>query len=107
MPVALPVGGVENEGCIIRYVYSAEPLIDDEVNVQTYHPETNEIAPEKYADSETFGIVKFYIPFVGGIILFAINNAILVCALFVLMAAFWCLLLVLIEKNSKKNKNNQ
>lgn len=105
LPVALPVEGVGNEGCIIEYVYSVQPLIDDEVSIQTYHPETNEIKENKYADSETFGIVKFYIPLVGGIILFAINNAVLVCALFVLLAAFWCLLLVLIEKNSKRNKN--
>lgn len=104
LPVALPVGGVENEGCVINYIYSVTPLIDDEVSIQTYHPETNEINAEKFADSETFGIVKFYIPFLGGIILFALNNAILVCALFVLLAAFWCLLLVLVEKNSKKNK---
>lgn len=103
-PIALPVNGVENEGCIINYIYSVTPLIDDEVSIQTYHPETNEINTEKFADSETFGIVEFYIPFVGGIISFAISNAILVCALFVLLAAFWCLLLVLMEKNSKKNK---
>ena len=104
LPVALPVGGVENEGCVINYVYSVTLLIDDEVSIQTYHPETNEINAEKYADSETFGIVKFYIPLAGGILLFAINNAVLVCALFVLMAAFWCLILVLLEKNSKRNK---
>ena len=59
-----------------------------------------------------YGIVSSYIPALGGLISFAMDNAILVCILFVLLAAFWCLLLVLLEKsgkpasNSKPKKNN-
>ncbi len=51
--------------------------------------------------SECYGIVNFYIPVLGGLLNFAMDNAILVCILFVLLAALWCLLLVWIEKVSK------
>lgn len=49
--------------------------------------------------ADSYGIVNSYIPALGGLLSFAIENAILVCVLFVLLAAFWCLLLVLLEKS--------
>ncbi len=51
--------------------------------------------------SETYGVVKFYIPVLGGLLNFAMDNAILVCVLFVLLSALWCLVLVLLEKSAK------
>lgn len=51
--------------------------------------------------SETYGVVKFYVPILGGLLNFAMDNAILVCVLFVLLSALWCLVLVLLEKSSK------
>lgn len=58
---------------------------------------------------ECKGEVLFYIPFLAGILNFALqsSNAILVCALFVLLAAFWCLLLVLLSKASKKTEETE
>ncbi len=58
---------------------------------------------------ECKGEVLFYIPFLAGILNFALqsSNAILVCALFVLLAAFWCLLLVLLSKASKKPEETE
>lgn len=57
--------------------------------------------------SETYGVVKFYIPVLGGLLNFAMDNAILVCVLFVLLSALWCLVLVLLEKSSKPTTKKQ
>lgn len=59
-------------------------------------------------DSETcYGLVSSYIPFIGGLLSFAMHNAALICALFVLLAAFWCLILVLIEKTEAKKRKTE
>lgn len=103
-PIAIPVEGVDNVGCEVEYIYSVTKLIDDEANIVTYDPETKEISSVKYVGDLTYGVVTYSIPLLGGIIAFALNNAILICVLFVLLAAFWCLLMILIEKNAKKAK---
>lgn len=105
-PIALPVEGVDNDGCKIEYIYSVSNIIEDEASILTYNPETKEISAEKQVGDLTYGIVTGYVPFIGGVLAFALNNAILVCILFVLMAAFWCLIMILIEKNAR-NKNEQ
>ena len=51
-----------------------------------------------------YGIVTNYIPVLGGLLHFAMDNVILVCILFVLLAALWCLILVLIENKKPKTK---
>ncbi len=102
MPIAIPVDGINNEGCEIEYIYSVSNIMDDEASIITYHPETNEISDKKLVADMTYGIDVYYLPFIGGALVFALNNAILVCVLFVLMAAFWCLLMILIEKNARK-----
>lgn len=57
---------------------------------------------------DTYGIESSYIPLLGTILHFAMDNAILVCVLFVLLAALWCLILVLIEnQKTKPQKDNQ
>ncbi len=103
-PIAVPADGEDVEGCDIMFIHTAQNLPDGDAEISTYDPITSEIRSENYKSNDCYGIVMYYLPFVGGLLAFALNNAILVCALFVLMAAFWCLLLVLIEKNSKKNK---
>lgn len=57
------------------------------------------------SSSATYGIVNSYIFALGNLLHFAIDNAILVCALFILLAALWCLLLVLLENINAKSKN--
>lgn len=104
-PIAIPVKGVDNVGCEIEYIHSVTKLIDDEANIITYDPETKLISSEKYVGDLTYGVVTYSIPILGGIIAFALNNAILICVLFVLLAAFWCLLLILIEKSARKAKS--
>ncbi len=56
--------------------------------------------------SQTYGVVQFYIPVLGGLLNFAMDNAILVCVLFVLLSALWCLVLVLLEKSKPAKKEN-
>jgi len=51
-----------------------------------------------------YGIVNSYIPVLGGLLHFAMDNAVLVCVLFILLAALWCLILVLIENKKPKIK---
>ncbi len=101
-PVSVPVDGKENEGCDIMYIYGAKDITIDYATVEVYDPVTNQISSRLYSHGEIFGIVTHYIPFIGNLLVFAINNAILVSALFVLMAAFWCMILILIIKNNKK-----
>ncbi len=51
-----------------------------------------------------YGKVIRYIPAVGAMISFAMENAILVCVLFILLAALWCLLLIVLEKRHMELK---
>lgn len=101
-PVAVRADKNASSGCDIMFLYSASESYEAGTVLQVYDPMTNEISENTYLSSECSGIVRRYLPAVGGILTFAINNAVLVCALFVLLAAFWCLLLVLFEKNNKR-----
>lgn len=56
------------------------------------------------SSEDTYGIVQWYLPALGTILHFAMDNAILTCVLFVLLAALWCLILVLIENKNNKAK---
>ena len=47
-------------------------------------------------------VVKYYFPVIGGAIHFAMNNLIIICALFLLLAALWILVLILVEKSAVK-----
>ncbi len=59
------------------------------------------------SSANTYGIVSSYIFALGNLLHFAIDNAILVCALFILLAALWCLLLVLLENINTKSKKKK
>lgn len=102
-PVAVRADKNASNGCDIMFLYSATESYGSITELKVYDPMTNEISNNTYISSECIGIVQRYVPFVGGILTFAIRNVVLVCALFVLLAAFWCLLLTLFEKNSKRN----
>lgn len=59
------------------------------------------------SSENTYGLVNSYIFALGNLLHFAIDNAILVCALFILLAALWCLLLVLLENINSKSKKKK
>lgn len=56
---------------------------------------------------DSYGIITSYIPALGTLLHFAMDNAILICILFILLAAFWCLLLVLIDNVGNKAKKKK
>lgn len=105
----IAVPSVSENGCDIHVINYVNSISSEEAELST----TNITADSSYASSvmasSCLGIVNSYIPILGGLLTFAMENAILVCILFVLLSAFWCLLLVLIEKSASapKTKKNQ
>ena len=90
------------EGCDIQSIQSTTPYSTDSVQITTTAISGGMSYTNSVTSANCYGIVTSYIPVLGGLLSFAMENAILVCILFVLLAAFWCLLLVLIYKSSAK-----
>lgn len=91
------------EGCDIYNVQNA--LVNGDTSVFTLADPAGIYTMGLTKDStDCRGSVLFYIPLLGGIINFAISNSVLVCALFVLLAALWCLIIILSGKSSSKPK---
>ncbi len=87
-------------GCDIHIINAVSPMgLEDAEFITNDITNQSQMSNTVYASS-CYGVVNSYIPAVGGLLSFAIENAILVCILFVLLAAFWCLLLVLLEKSA-------
>lgn len=106
--IAVPSASLS--GCDIHVINSVNNLGLDDAELITSDITNSNQMPCTIVASTCFGIVNSYIPAIGGLLSFAIENAILVCILFVLLAAFWCLLLVLLEKSGKtsaKEKTNK
>lgn len=101
--VAYP--SVSGDGCDVFNVQNVT-IVGDTAQFILSDPTGYNNMGVNYDSTECLGSVTFYIPLLGGIISFAINNAILVCALFILLAALWCLLLILIEKSESKSKKD-
>lgn len=90
---------VANEGCRVHVVSSATQLVyADEYAIITTGYDGDTAATATITSNDVIGIVTAYVPNVGGMLSFAMNNAILVCALYVLLVVFWGLLLVLVER---------
>lgn len=90
-------------GCDIHIINSITPLGLEDAEFMTNDITNESQMASTVTASSCYGVVNSYIPAVGGLLSFAIENAILVCILFVLLAAFWCLLLVLLEKSGKSS----
>ena len=103
--IAVP-SAYEEGRCDVHIVNSVNSYYSENAEISTTDitsPNSN-LASVMAADC--FGVVSsYYIPVLGGLLHFAMENVILVCVLFVLLAALWCLILVLIEnKKPKKNR---
>ena len=99
----IAVPSATTAGCDIHIITSVNGFgfaSDDAELITNDITNTNQMQCNIMA-SDCYGIVKLYAPAIGGLLSFAIENAILVCILFVLLTAFWCLLLVLLEKSGK------
>ncbi len=103
----IAVPSVTTEGCDIHIINAVNPLgLEDAEFITNDITNQSQMSNTVYASS-CYGVVNSYIPAVGGLLSFAIENAILVCILFVLLAAFWCLLLVLLEKSAKPSTKSE
>lgn len=102
-PVAVPTPDGQ-PGCDIQYITAVTPMGNDDCDLTTAGISGGIRSTGTYSSAACYGSVKFFVPFFGGLITFAMDNAILVCALFVLLSAFWCLLLIMLEKSAKGGK---
>ncbi len=98
--IAVPAPGLS--GCDIQTITSISIISNDNASF-TVNPVSSAGYPYTVQSSACYGIISSYIPALGGILNFAMDNAILVCILFVLLSAFWCLILVLMERSSKSS----
>ena len=97
--IAFKSSSVTNEGCRVHVVSSStQQVFSDEYQIITTGYDAQTAATATISSNDVIGIVMAYVPNVGGILSFAMNNAILVCALYVLLVVFWGLLLVLVER---------
>ncbi len=88
------------EGCDIQSISYVSAYSSSDAQITTTAMSGGVGYSSTVISSTCYGVVSSYIPLLGGLLNFAMENAILVCVLFVLLAAFWCLILVLIEKSS-------
>ncbi len=103
----IAVPSITTGGCDIHIINAVNPLgLEDAEFITNDITNQSQMSNTVYA-SGCYGIVNSYIPAVGGLLNFAMENAILVCILFVLLAAFWCLLLVLLEKSAKPSTKSK
>ena len=90
------------EGCDIQSVQYINSYSSNSVQITTNAISGGMGYSNTVTSANCYGKVTSYIPVLGGLLSFAMENAILFCILFVLLAAFWCLLLVLIDKSTTK-----
>ena len=104
--VYLAIGSATGEGCNIAGLIGVIPgYQEDEFQLTVYDVTTG--YQSTINSSDCYGEASNYFPAVASIINFAMNNAILVCILFVLLAALWCLVLILIEKSGAKKTEEE
>lgn len=92
------------EGCDIMVVNSVESSSDESCRLELISASNLSGTATTYNSADTLGKVTFYVNSLAGLIGFAMNNAILVCAVFILLAALWCLMLILTEKEQLKKQ---
>ncbi|MBQ2903795.1 MAG: hypothetical protein IJE48_05290 [Clostridia bacterium] len=103
----IAVPSASTNGCDIHIINAINNAGPENAELITSDITTSAQLPATIMAADCYGVVNFYIPAVGGLLSFAIVNAILVCILFVLLAAFWCLLLVLLEKSGSSAPKEQ
>lgn len=97
-----------NKGCEVYSVGTISEISNGVVAFDIIAPDSGVVVGQT-TSADCYGLVEYYIPVIGGVLAFTLSsalNAVLVCALFILLAAFWFLLLVLSEKKRKAIKEN-
>lgn len=103
--IAVP-SAFEEGRCDVHIVNSVNSYYSENAEISTTDITSSQFNVATVMAAECYGVVNSYIPVLGGLLHFAMDNIILVCVLFVLLAALWCLILVLIENKKPKNKND-
>lgn len=104
----LSVDELGNKYCDIFSVGTITKITNDVVELELIVPDSG-ISSGHTTSADCYGLIEYYVPAIGGILTFTLSsalNAVLVCALFILIAAFWFLLLALSEKKLKASKEN-
>lgn len=91
-------------GCRVHVISSTTQVYADTYNIVTTGYDGETASSANITNADVIGIVAAYVPNVGSVVNFAMNNGILVCVLFALLVVFWGLLLVLIERTKKNRK---
>lgn len=102
--VAVPA--TNSTGCDINSVDSVSQLTLDTASINTTAIVNGYGYQNTVTSDNCYGVVSFYVPVLGGLLNFAMENVVLVCVLFVLLSALWCLILVMAEKKPKKAEDN-
>lgn len=93
-----------NNGCDVYSIGSVTKINSSTYDFELVEPQSGN-ADVRIKSNDCYGLVEYYVPVVGGVIAFttsSILNSVLVCALFILIVAFWALLLILSEKKIKE-----
>lgn len=102
----ISVPATNSTGCDINSVDSVSQLTLDTANINATAVSNGYGYSTSITSSECYGVVSFYVPILGGLLNFAMENVVLVCVLFVLLSALWCLILVMAERKPKRYENN-
>ena len=97
----ISVPASDSTGCDINSVTGITQLTADTSNLTTTAISNGYGYTTSVTSEECYGVVNFYIPALGGLLNFAMENLILVCVLFILLSALWCLVLVMVERKPK------
>lgn len=93
----------------VHYITSVLSVSSDSAEIVTVNLSSPGFGTSTISSEGTYGICLDIgrLPAAGNILHFAIDNAVLTCVLFVLLSAFWCLILVLIENGKNKPKKQK
>lgn len=97
--IAVPA---DETGCDIYQVVSICNETKDGFDLVVVDTNSDSTASLNVASEDIFGKAVYSLGGLGKLVSFATSNAVLVCILFLLLAAFWCILIVLIEKIQAK-----
>jgi hypothetical protein len=94
--LAVPTADTASKGCDIVTITQVTVQEGDEAYV-VRQPGDNFGVSSVYTKDTSYGVVTRYVPHIGGLLGFAMDNAIWFCAMFVLLAAVCICVLVLIN----------
>ncbi len=100
--LAVPTADTASKGCDVVTITQVTTQEAEEAYV-VRQPGDNFGVSSVYTKSTSYGVITRYIPGIGGLLGFAMDNAIWFCAMFVLLAAVCICILVLINWTAANN----